>query len=243
MQRLFTLGTAIGVGFVVGTRWPGGASLLSAFSVYLLLSLAQRVYLNSLIARADRARYALDGPVLQALTEKLWRFADPSSLAPRLRLHHALGWMMDEAWEKALLELSVDDGASLHPVDQAAWLGNRAFCLAQTGNFDGAMTNAHQALDIAQRMQEPGSIAAQQGIIGAVLLLRGEAAAALTYLEPSVAQNEGPKPLVALRQFFLGEAHHALGHAEVARAAWQAALDGGAPGSFAVKARERLQPS
>ncbi len=226
---------------MVGTYWPGFPSLAAAFAVYLLLSLSLRICVNTWVDRADRARHALDGTALRTAVQKLWPFAHPTALAPRLRLHHALGWMMEEQWLTALEELSATDGEGLHLIDQAAWLGNRAFCRARTGNFDGSMTDAYFALETAKRSEEPASIAAQQGILGAILLMSGEASAALPYLEAAVTDGSGPSALVGLRQHFLGEAHHALGHAEAAQTAWKAAVQGGAPGSFGAQARERLE--
>lgn len=229
------------VGFVVGTQAHSTASLLAAVSTYLLLSLGQRVYWNHVITRADRARYAFDGPTLRALTERLWAVAHPLTLAPRLRLHHALGWMMQEAWDQALAELSVDDGEALDEIDQAAWWGNRAFCRAQLGQLDEALTDARRALELAEASEEAKSIAAQKGIIGAVLMMRREPREALPYLQASLAQDAGPKGLFALRQFFLGEAQFALGDQPAAQGAWKAAVDGGAFGSFGARARERLR--
>ena len=218
-----------------------GASLAAAFAVYLLLSLAQRIYVNSWVERADRARHALDGPALRVSVQKLWPFAHPTALAPRLRLHHALGWMMEEQWFTALEELSTGDGDGLHLIDKAAWLGNRAFCRARTGNFDLGMTDAYFALETAKRSEEPASVAAQQGILGAILVMHGEASSALSYLQAAVTDGSGPGALVGLRQYFLGEAHHALGHAEAAQVAWRAAVQAGAPGGFGAQARARLE--
>lgn len=57
----------------------------------------------------------------------------------------------------------------------------------------------------------------------------------------AVKLGSGPGALVGLRQYFLGEAHHALGHAEAAQVAWRAAVQAGAPGGFGAQARARLE--